>query len=44
MSDIDAIIKHVEVSFKAQGKQLTSKRKLVLKASVHADRALGLSL
>ncbi|KNY39596.1 Fur family transcriptional regulator [Vibrio harveyi] len=41
MSDIDAIIKHIEVSFKAQGKQLTSKRKLVLKALVHADRALS---
>ncbi|MHA2742250.1 Fur family transcriptional regulator [Vibrio harveyi] len=41
MSDIDAIIKHVEVSFNAQGKQLTSKRKLVLKALVHADRALS---
>ncbi|HDM8183885.1 Fur family transcriptional regulator [Vibrio harveyi] len=41
MSDIDAIIKHVEVSFKARGKQLTSKRKLVLKVLVHADRALS---
>ena len=41
MSNIDAIIEHVEKSFKAQGKQLTSKRKLVLKALVHADRALS---
>ncbi|GAB7224001.1 transcriptional repressor [Vibrio sp. B172a] len=41
MSNIDAIIEHVEKSFKAQGKQLTSKRKLVLKALVHADKALS---
>ncbi|MFH0290017.1 Fur family transcriptional regulator [Vibrio owensii] len=41
MSNIDAIIEHVEKSFKAQGKQLTSKRKLVLKTLVHADRALS---
>ncbi|WP_411065728.1 Fur family transcriptional regulator [Vibrio rotiferianus] len=41
MSDVDAIIKHVEMSFKAQGKQLTSKRKLVLRALVHADKALS---
>lgn len=41
MSDIDAIIKHVETSFKAQGKQLTTKRKLVLRALVHADKALS---
>ncbi|EDP59541.1 transcriptional repressor [Vibrio sp. AND4] len=41
MSDIDAIIEHVEVSFKAQGKQLTSQRKLVLQALLHADNALS---
>ncbi|MEL7440885.1 MAG: transcriptional repressor, partial [Pseudomonadota bacterium] len=41
MSDIDAIIKHVEVSFRAQGKQLTLQRKLVLQALVHADKALS---
>jgi len=41
MSTINTIINHVEKSCKTRGKQLTSKRKLVLKALVHADKALS---
>ncbi|MCF6452811.1 transcriptional repressor [Vibrio sp. MMG022] len=41
MGDIDAVIKHVEKICKARGKQLTSKRKLVLKALVHSNKALS---
>jgi len=41
MNDIDAIIQHVEKSCKAGGKQLTSKRKLVLQALIHANKSLS---
>lgn len=41
MKDIDTILEHVERICKQRGKQLTSKRKLVLQALVHADKALS---
>ncbi|MFA0438478.1 Fur family transcriptional regulator [Vibrio sp. 10N.286.49.C2] len=41
MQDVEAVIKHVEKNCKAQGKQLTTKRKLVLHALIHADKALS---
>ncbi|PTC06512.1 transcriptional repressor [Vibrio mediterranei] len=41
MGDINDIIEHAEKRCKIRGKQLTSKRKLVLKALVHADKALS---
>ncbi|MFA0569310.1 Fur family transcriptional regulator [Vibrio gallaecicus] len=41
MSTINTIINHVEKSCKTRGKQLTSKRKLVLRALVHANKALS---
>ena len=41
MREINAIIEHVEQKCKANGKQLTTKRKLVLRALVHANKALS---
>ncbi len=41
MGDINNIIEHAEKRCKTRGKQLTSKRKLILKALVHADKALS---
>ncbi|WP_295894598.1 Fur family transcriptional regulator [uncultured Vibrio sp.] len=41
MNDTAAIIKHVEARCKAQDKHLTSKRRLVLEALIHADKALS---
>lgn len=41
MSAMNTIINHVEKSCKTRGKQLTSQRKLVLRALVHANKALS---
>ncbi|MUI54825.1 Fur family transcriptional regulator [Aliivibrio fischeri] len=41
MSDIQTKIRYVEKRCKARGKHLTSKRKLVLEALIHADKALS---
>ncbi|BDU40209.1 hypothetical protein VINI7043_11346 [Vibrio nigripulchritudo ATCC 27043] len=41
MKNINAIIEHVEQGCKANGKQLTAKRELVLRALVHSNRALS---
>ncbi|MCW8348553.1 transcriptional repressor [Vibrio sp. ZSDZ65] len=41
MRNIDGIIAHVERTCKSRGKQLTSKRKLVLHALVNANKALS---
>lgn len=41
MNDIHDIVEHVEKSCKARGKQLTSKRKLILRALIHANKALS---
>jgi len=41
MTEINAILDHVTKSCAARGKQLTVKRKLVLKALLHADKALS---
>lgn len=41
MEKISTIIEHAEQSCKARGRQLTSKRKLVLRALVHASKALS---
>ena len=41
MRDIEAIIEHVKQGCKTNGKQFTAKRLLILRALVHADRALS---
>lgn len=41
MRNIDAILKHVEQSCQSDGKRLTSKRKLVLRALLHSGKALS---
>ena len=41
MTEINVILDHVAKSCTARGKQLTTKRKLVLKALLHADKALS---
>ena len=41
MTEINVILDHVAKSCAARGKQLTAKRKLVLKALLHADKALS---
>lgn len=41
MADINPILKHASQRCKARGKQLTAKRKLLLKALLHADKALS---
>ncbi|WP_016798717.1 Fur family transcriptional regulator [Vibrio cyclitrophicus] len=41
MRDIEAIIEHVKQSCKTNGQQLTAKRLLILRALVHADKALS---
>lgn len=41
MNDSRTIIAHVENCCKARGKHLTSKRKLVLRALIHANKALS---
>ncbi|MDC5705805.1 transcriptional repressor [Vibrio europaeus] len=41
MQDIEATIKHVEQSCKHRGKQLTTKRKIVLRALIHSNKALS---
>ncbi|MGY3572561.1 Fur family transcriptional regulator [Vibrio paucivorans] len=41
MQDLESTLKRVEQNLKAKGKYLTSKRKLVLRALVDADRALS---
>ena len=41
MTEINVILDHVAESCTARGKQLTTKRKLVLKALLHADKALS---
>lgn len=41
MTEINVILVHVAKSCTARGKQLTTKRKLVLKALLHADKGLS---
>jgi len=41
MTEINVILDHVAKRCTARGKQLTTKRKLVLKALLHADKALS---
>ncbi|EOD77505.1 Zinc uptake regulation protein ZUR [Grimontia indica] len=41
MTDLDALIEKVAQKCKAKGKQLTAKRKLVLKALVHSEKSLS---
>lgn len=41
MTEINVILDHVAKSCAARGKQLTAKRQLVLKALLHADKALS---
>ncbi|MDN2483325.1 Fur family transcriptional regulator [Vibrio agarivorans] len=41
MNKISTVIEHVEKRCKARGKTLTPQRQLILKALVHADRALS---
>lgn len=41
MSEIEGVIYHVEQECRSKGKQLTPQRKLVLKALLHADKALS---
>ncbi|WP_371991381.1 Fur family transcriptional regulator [Vibrio amylolyticus] len=41
INSVKAIIAHVEKKCIARGKQLTPKRKLVLEALIHADKALS---
>ncbi|CAK1844419.1 Fur family transcriptional regulator, zinc uptake regulator [Vibrio crassostreae] len=41
MRDVEAILKHVKHGCKTNGKQFTAKRLLILRALVHADKALS---
>jgi Fur family zinc uptake transcriptional regulator len=41
MSELEKILTHAEKCCQSRGKQLTSKRKLVLQAMVHANKALS---
>ncbi|MEZ9410528.1 Fur family transcriptional regulator [Vibrio lentus] len=41
MRDLEAIIEHVKQGCKVSGKQFTAKRQLILRALIHANKALS---